>query len=888
MNDERGPGSLAKPLAPRDRLATLLLSQYVFFLSRRPVSESNLHYLVSRLQGLKALAPLFSESGSPVLEQVLSQLSHLHPAAFRRLAPSLQLSLMPLVNDAWRLPGHVVVQDAASPGDWLSTVSRALIVFGPGIGIGDELIMAPLPAWLANARPGLEVDTLSAYKGFWSRVQGVERDLQYSSHADLHQALSGDPPYDGYDLVVFADFESPELYRAVGAGTRVRKYLELSLGARSVYLFDTERQWLYRFRHPDPYFANYYYALNHLLRCLGLEPHSSDRFAEVVRRKGAKATGRLDVFVSPFTSKYDPSSVYWSRLLATVVRQTAPVPLTLHLDTGNNWRTQRFAIELARSVAASLPSNVELRLARDEESQSLTLPGVYDHLDRCHAVICADSFAAHAGPLFGCVALVVAKAELKDWHVPSDGSFYFDAEWPVGEVAAAMGTLLSETLLPKTRLELSASFSQAELDLCAWGDELEERLQSGTLDSDLYRKFAAHYSAVRERRRNGTPSELLFRTSFDGEIRGPEDDSSTEMATHLRDQLERWQNTNFSKYVRRSIRRVPKRDDRDPSPSRRVPGAAVPSAGAPSHSHLAAALLQSIRAILREQLPSGEIATYFKFGANTALEYRRSPLLSAFVHDALGSFDLKSRWVDVDFLDAIPRGAQGRFVRAVAAVRSRVRSFLTWEEGNEGGWCFHGRTSGLGPDLDTTACAAATIAQAPRVSPGPRSQSHMDTLLSGGDADVITQVNILRFLAFTGKPTGALEEQVLAQLTNGGLRKPSARYGHPLVLPYCVARTWAQGHLPGRARVADVLVPHILATLQDGPDGALGNALALNACIDLEYRGPEVIAAGQHLLESVLPGGGWGYAAFLEDHGGAPAGTSAFAMAALARSGVGR
>src|SRR6185436_4517957 len=116
-------------LPSEHRLPVLLLSQYVFFLSRRPISESNLHYLVSRLQGLKSLAPLLAGSNNPLLDRIVSQLGHLHPAAFRRVAPSLQLSLIPLVNVAWPVPGHVVVEDAAPPAHWLARARRALLVF---------------------------------------------------------------------------------------------------------------------------------------------------------------------------------------------------------------------------------------------------------------------------------------------------------------------------------------------------------------------------------------------------------------------------------------------------------------------------------------------------------------------------------------------------------------------------------------------------------------------------------------------------------------------------------------------------------------------------------------------------------------------------------------
>jgi hypothetical protein len=885
-------------LAREQRLPVLLLAQYLFFLSRRPVSESNLHYLVSRLQGLKSLAPLLAGSGDAALERVVSQLGHLHPAAFRRLAPSLQLSLIPLVHAARPLPGHVVVQDSAPHQGWLADVRRALLVFGPGIGIGDELILAPVPQWLKRDNPDLEVVTLSGYRSFWNRVRAVDRDLQYSSHFDLLKALRGVPPYDGFDLVMFVDFEAPELYRGVAADGLIGKYLELSLGARSAFLFDSGQQWLYRMHHITPYFANYYHALNQLLRSLGLAPRSRDRFADIVRREEPKAGDALDIFISPFTSKYDPSGVYWSRLLSGLAQRLGPFPVRLHLDTGAHWKTQRFAIELARSVAPGLSGNVEIRLARDGTPPSLSLAGVYDQLGRSHAVICADSFAAHAGPLFDCLTLVLAKAGLRDWQVPAESSFYFDPESPVDQVANAMGALLAETLRPKSAVELAASFSQAELRMSAWADELEANLEAGAIAdpgsfSELYQKFAGHHRVVAEHRgQAGKGSELLFQDSFADQIRGPDPDwdarPTAPMTLHLRDQLERWQNTNFAKYVRFATRRSAVHEDTARPASSGVAGA---PAIARTGSQMGRVLLNALQSILREQLPTGEIATYFRFGSG-ALEYRRSPLISTFVHDALGSFDLHSRWVETDFLDALPSGAQGRFVRAAALVRSRIRKFLLWDEGNEGGWRLHGRASGAGPDPNTTACAAAVVLQAPRRKPSPRWRSHTGALREGfnGQASLLARVNTLRFLGLIGEPSAALAEEIVAGLRAWDFKSANAQDGHPLMLAFCVARAWAQASLPGRGEVAELLAPHILASVNEHRDfgGPLGAALALNACVDLDYWGPETIAWGQYLLEAALPESGWAYAPLLEHGGGSPACTSALAMTALTRSGVGR
>jgi hypothetical protein len=885
-------------LPANQRLPVLLLSQYLHFLSRRPISESNLHFLLARLRGLQSLEPVFAGSGHPVLERLVRQLRQLHPSAFRRVAAALQLSLIPLTRGARTLPEDVVVQDSAPPPGWLAGVRHALIVFGPGIGIGDELMLAPLPRWMKQVTADLSISTLSAYTGFWERVPAVDRHHHYSSHLDLLQALRGGAPHDTADIVVFVDFESPELYRGIAADGGPRRYLEVSVGSRSAFLFDPARRRLFRVHHITPYYANFYHALHQTLRSLGFAANAATHFDGVVRRDTAKASDRLDVFVTPFTSKYDPSAAYWGRLLTRVARYLGPYPVRFHLDTGNTWRTRRFAIELARAVAAARPPNVDVRLAQDRTPPSLSLPGVYAQLDRCHAVICADSFAAHAGPLFDCLTLVLAKPDLKHWQVPFDRSFYFDPAWPIDRVTESMGTLVHEIRRPKTAAQVDASFSKAELDLSRWGSELAGDLQRGDLDdgfADLYRQFAERYQVVVETRQRSDAGTGIFAGSFGSVIRGPDadwqPDADAGMTHHLRDQVERWQNTNFAKYVRQAASRAPEQRADDETDG----GDDGSWSEAPASSRLASVLVGGMKALLREQLPSGEMPTYFRVGGG-ALEYRRTPLLSAFVHDALGTFDLRARWVDTDFLDALPSGTQGRFVRAATLVRARIRRFLLWEETNEGGWRFDGRSSGIAADADTTACAAAAAVQAPRRKPHPRHRAHADLLRqrlaapTDGDGSFVARVNALRFLALLGEPVEDLVPAIVAELRDEDRVLETGRYVHPLVTAFLVARAWAQGALPGRTDVAELLVPRILARADDPPNfgGPLGTALALNALLDLEYTGEATIGGAQYLLDSALPRGGWTYAAFLENGGGAPAFSTAFAMSALARSGVAR
>jgi hypothetical protein len=360
------------------------------------------------------------------------------------------------------------------------------------------------------------------------------------------------------------------------------------------------------------------------------------------------------------------------------------------------------------------------------------------------------------------------------------------------------------------------------------------------------------------------------------------------MILHLRDQLERWRNTNFSKYVSASLNAVS--DDQPRRPL--VDVHTLPPAHV-QRGPTADVLLRSLQSILREQLPTGEIPTYFR-ASGAGLEYRRSPLVSTFVHDALAGFDLNSPWVETGLLDALPAAFRGKFVRGVAGLRSRIRNFLCWEEDSSARWRFNGRGGG-DFDSDTTACCAAAVLQAPRRKPHATSQRQVEALVRDGvlrreALDPIARVNILRFLTLMGEPAGGLLEDLVSDLRGNNFHPETDRYSHPLSFAFCVARAWAHTDLPCVREVQQMLINRILALAGEMPrvGGPLGTALALNALLDLGYTGSEIVACGQYLLSTALPRGGWIYAPFLARGGGSPACTTAFAMAALARSGVGR
>jgi hypothetical protein len=424
--------------APPDTvLPALLLSRYLFFLTQRPISTSNTHYVRRRIHGLQSLAALLDPGRHELLATGVELLRTLEPANLHELAERIELTLLPFAQA--EVPTSYIAAEAAPPPELLRTSERILLVLGPAIGIGDEIVTFPLAAWIKRVTPRAELTTMTAYDRLWDGVAGVDRVVVYRGHDELVRAIRGEHAAGRHDLVLLVDFENPELYRAVAHEPQVARYAELSVGARVLAAVDNRSGWTYHQRLPDASFRNVYDGFDELARRLGVVPDPADRFGPP---RSADAGEPLRVFVSPFSSKYDPSPVWWSALVSLLAPSGSGRPVELVLDPGPNARTRRFAAGVARAAAARAAQGVSCSVAGAEPG-GLALPEVFEELARTDVVLCADSFAAHAAPRYGCTTLVVASPGLESWRVPSGRSYYFDAERPLAELVTAMRPVLA-------------------------------------------------------------------------------------------------------------------------------------------------------------------------------------------------------------------------------------------------------------------------------------------------------------------------------------------------------------------------------------------------------------------------------------------------------------
>src|SRR5262245_32840191 len=196
---------VSSPTPANLRLPIGLLSSYLFFLLRRPISASNIHYLEQRLRGFRSLIPMLETAESEELRAVAQRLRQLQPGNFARTAQDLQFRLLALASHVTIPPDFIISGDrpAASP---FSSVRKVAIVTGPAMGIGDEIILFPLPSWIKAMNPGVQISMVSGYADLWNGVNNVDHVLHYRTHRELLDVLRDDA-----DLILFADFEKPGL-----------------------------------------------------------------------------------------------------------------------------------------------------------------------------------------------------------------------------------------------------------------------------------------------------------------------------------------------------------------------------------------------------------------------------------------------------------------------------------------------------------------------------------------------------------------------------------------------------------------------------------------------------------------------------------------------------
>jgi hypothetical protein len=427
---------------PTPLLPILLLKNYLHFLSRRPISGSNLHFKTGRIASLQTLAPFLSSSGVESIEDCVAMLRALTTTNLARFAPQILRGLHRYKEP--ELPRNIVVSNDPPPSDFFSGVRRAVIILGQGIGIGDEILTFPLAAALRRRMPaGASLSVLSSYRDLWRDVEGVESQGLYDGLGELVEQMR----CVDYDLVAMVDFERPGLLSTLCKEPGVTRYIELAMGLRELSALDKAACRVWRLEHPDPYFANFYHHMERMRGWLGDEQRHPIHRSMAVATKDC-AEREIAIYVSPFTSKEDPSQRFWSELLLSMLPDELPPGLSIRfdIDSGANYATGGFARELAESIEKTGRAGVSARAASTigVAGSLLSLADAMQRISKTDIVVTSDSFPAHAGQLYGKLTLVLAREGVENWRAPAPGNFYLRAGAPIAELIAQAGVLLGD------------------------------------------------------------------------------------------------------------------------------------------------------------------------------------------------------------------------------------------------------------------------------------------------------------------------------------------------------------------------------------------------------------------------------------------------------------
>jgi hypothetical protein len=546
-----------------------LLSSYLFFLLRRPISGSNSHYLARRIQGLKSLAPALATSNSRQIREIAEKLDSLRPANFSTVARDLQARLL-LSYKPDPMPPDYVASTRAPGASLFSNVTRILLALCPAIGIGDEIIFFPVPASIKATLEKVHITVMSAYQGLWDQVKDVDSRIYYSAHRELLEVLQSANRNEQMapDLIIFGDFEKPGLASLVCREPGTRRYVEISLGAQYAAVVDNNAGCLRSVTLMPEAQISYYAALDRLLEWLGIDRHKIQRYRDVVQSAPPAFSDTFRIFVSPFTSKYNPSLIYWTRVLSSLWDRSSSLPVEIVIDPGTTSATGRFSAALVNSARAHAAPGTRFSLACQSRG-GLPLAGVFAEMERSHAVLCADSFAAHAAPLFGCTTLVVAAPGLENWRTPWSRSYYFDITRPVDEMVAAMREVLGysdENLVQSSPTEVAPALAQDAFRLEQATDGMTALLDKGTAGhselTDAHARFSQAYDAlVRGLAQWPAQYSALFHDVDYGRAqqRGKTDCnglSDADYLDHLRNVHSRWQSTNLCKLLRQMCTRT--------------------------------------------------------------------------------------------------------------------------------------------------------------------------------------------------------------------------------------------------------------------------------------------------------------------------------------------
>jgi hypothetical protein len=556
--------SFPRNIDSRRFLASLLLTSR-YHVASRPLSYSNLGWFASLAEQCDVLLHFLREGEweplSVPVEDGLLGLETIAPlipswasdrdarrATRRRWNADFHTRFGSLsVNWSRRTP-----TDRLQISDWPQP-RRILVIIGPNIGIGDQLIYFPIVEALAARFSAARVDAVSYTSALWDLCPSVAKPTSrvrtlVGPFVLAREAMAEEPT----TLVVFSEFASAPFYRNLETVPGLPRFVYFDTGARCLRIVDQERGLIREWQGRPS--ENIFQFCCHAMNWLGLGQTAPAHYGPVVAGSARAKADVRRVYVNPFSSK-DHSTIrptFWAGALDEAAKRG---PIHANIFAGTNDECRRFA----RAIASSVTSN-RVTVSHHGEAE---VPSVLETLEAAaDADVCfgLDTYTAHINVFRPVRSLVVFFEGLGGtwdaWRSPHTGvlnSTVHDSPVHVGRLLGRLlfdeqdkdVTLICEELMARHR-RLSAIASGNESGAARHVLQLSQEIEAlvrrwASLDADVELTFGDMDPVLAE------PLMRLFRLSV--EIGG---DAQLEGAllNALSQGLRLFGDTNLLRYVR--------------------------------------------------------------------------------------------------------------------------------------------------------------------------------------------------------------------------------------------------------------------------------------------------------------------------------------------------
>lgn len=416
-----------------------LLEAYQGVIRARPLEMGNAEFLQCLLSSSRQLgnalgsAPRPSELSRAEIRALITLLEEETPSNGKRLSGRA----LRMISEMRRRRGTRYESPAIYVrGDFRplpKNYSRVTVVFGPALGLGDQITFFAFLKRLAKycSRASLTIFTL--YPNLWPQLLPTCKELSFRSkplRPFVYLQSVAPVPKRARELVIIADFECFNLHRKVVPHRPGRDILEIALGRRAAWLNQEGSPWMSFGDFFSSNIPNNYWILDTLANQLlpGTGVCWPWRPLEQARRKTRHINEKV-IFLNPFTSKdfaLTPQAWYRALLRAkALLPKEARVRVLLY--PGLHPSTVKYATDICR-LSAKGPASMAVRLLAHKNGNPITPVNALSTLARALAnvdlCLTVDSFAAHFAPLFDVPTVVVTHRDNREFWVPSGRSFY--------------------------------------------------------------------------------------------------------------------------------------------------------------------------------------------------------------------------------------------------------------------------------------------------------------------------------------------------------------------------------------------------------------------------------------------------------------------------------